>query len=135
MWATVHGPCLVLELLALGLRIQYGSERRSRDLVQHTMEWIQLQDVSRVEEALGSVAWDDRGMGRTRNELGAVGFPPTLGIAGCTQSMAFGNGGANCVVVQVSGRPLAVDDLLTMPCPSFLIKDAQQDIAGARLKA
>ena len=84
MWTIIYGARLVLELLALGLRLQHGSECHSRDLAEHTLERIQLQDVSRVEEAVGSVAWDDRGMDYTCDESGAVGFPPSLENSGCT---------------------------------------------------
>lgn len=49
--------------------------------------------------------------------------------------MAFGNGGPYCVVVQVRNQVPSLQSATDKILPSFLIKDAQQDIAGARLKA
>ena len=50
--------------------------------------------------------------------------------------MALGDCGADCLVVQVSSvDPTFLRLWLIMLRPSFLVKDAQQDLAGERLKA
>lgn len=136
MHPTLHGACVVPDTGAMGLYIQHGGQRGSWGATEHLMERFQCTDLSKAEEAIGGVAWIDRGIGRFGYELGAVRFSAVVGIYRCAQLVASGDRGTDDMVVQVS---LENSSLLRSLCLtsrlSFLVKDAQQNMAGQRLKA
>ena len=86
---------------------------------------------------MGGMAWVDSGMDRDGDESGAARFPAMVGVYRCTQPVAFGHRGPDDLVVSVSRHPLppSSSSLTLTVVHSFLVKDAQQDMAGARLKA
>jgi hypothetical protein len=100
------------------------------------MERLQLRAVSEDWEDVGGLAWFMRGLDYLGYESRVVGFPALDGYGGCAQPVASGYGSANRFVVQVS-RVVTFNVLLVLVANSsrsFLVRDAQEDIAGTRLK-
>lgn len=98
------------------------------------MERVQRYAVSEAEEEVGGLAGVDRSMDHHGYGSGVAGFSAHWRHGGCACAVAFGDSFADRLVVQVSdylGRRRGTANRVS----SFMIKDAQEDMQGTRLKA
>lgn len=120
--------------MELGLHVQHGCECGRRNTGQSALEWIQLRAVQEDRTDMGSAAWYLRGVDHLSHEPGTHGLCAVEGHDRCTQPVASGHRSTDHPMVQVS-LSLAMRSLkYCANDDSFLIKDAQEDIAGTRLK-
>lgn len=134
MHPPIHHARSLPFVVELGLHIQHGGERRCRNTGQHSLEWVQLRAVQEDREDMGGAAWYLRSLDHLSNEPGAHGFCALEGYDRCTQSVASGNRGPYPPLVQVSHPSCQRIQTHQADHNSFLVKDAQEDIAGTRLK-
>lgn len=96
-----HVRCarLIPYSVAMGLYIQHGSQCCRWSGAKHHVELFQREEISETQEALGSVAWNDRRLDSPSDELGTARLSPSQRVAGCTQSLALGNRWTHYLVV------------------------------------
>ena len=139
MRSTICSARVLPDLLELGLHLQHGRQRGRGHAVQHPLERVQRPTVSAASEDVGGLARSHRRLDRARDEFGVARLPALGWDDRRSQFVASGDGLSDDLVVQVSFECPSVFGLkyavrLTY-LTSFLIKDAQEEMHGARLKA
>lgn len=90
---------LLPDFRPLRLYLQHGRECRRRIDPKHHVDLVLRAEISKSGEVMGGVAGSDCVLVVVRHEFGIVRFPAVVGHVGCACVVAFGNCGADHLVV------------------------------------